>query len=309
MSEINPVVIEPEKPLLLKIVQFPLVRFLIFFIVIAIALSGLQALASQIINKETASDSVRFAVNLIISLVVLFVYVGLVKLIERRSATELSPVRFGVELGFGLLVGAGAMVVSIGAIGLLGGYTVVGVNSPEVLWGAAIVGLVPGIVEEILFRGILFRMVEEKLGSIAALVVSSLVFGLAHIANPNATLFSSIAITVEAGLLLGAAYMLTRRLWFAIGIHAAWNFTQGGIFGVAVSGSSQKGLLESTMQGNELVSGGAFGAEASIIALAICTAIGGVVLWLAIQKGNWVSPFWVKSKPSASLSVSSVSQN
>ena len=77
--------------------------------------------------------------------------------------------------------------------------------------------------------------------------------------NPNATLFSSFAIAMEAGVLLGAAYVLTRRLWLAVGIHFAWNFTQGGIFGGRVSGITMDGLLESQLSGPTLFSGGSSG--------------------------------------------------
>ena len=95
----------------------------------------------------------------------------------------------------------------------------------------------PGFTEELLFRGILFRWIEEFGGSWAALAVTSALFGLAHIFNPGATWFSSFAIAVEAGVLLGGAYMLTRNLWLAMGLHAGWNFTQGEIFDVPVSGT------------------------------------------------------------------------
>ena len=95
-------------------------------------------------------------------------------------------------------------------------------------------------MEELLFRGILFRWIEEFGGSWAALMVTSVLFGLAHVINPNATWFSSFAIAVEAGVLLGGAYMLTRSLWMPMGLHAAWNFTQGDIFDVPVSGIDEQ---------------------------------------------------------------------
>ena len=79
--------------------------------------------------------------------------------------------------------------------------------------------------------------------------------------NPEATWIAVLCIAVEAGVLLAAAYITTRRLWLPIGLHFAWNFTQGGIFGVPVSGFRVRGLLKSTLTGPELLSGGAFGAE------------------------------------------------
>ena len=100
-----------------------------------------------------------------------------------------------------------------------------------------------------LFRGILFRFLEQFGGSWFALALTSALFGLGHILNPNASAFSSFAIAVEAGVLLGGAYMLTRSLWAPIGLHAAWNFTQGYIYDVPVSGIDQQGMVEAQIVG------------------------------------------------------------
>ena len=103
-----------------------------------------------------------------------------------------------------------------------------------------------------------------------------------------------MAIILEAGVLLGAAYVLTRRLWMAIGIHFAWNFTQAGLFGVNVSGVSLGGLLESMLSGPDLISGGSFGVEASLFTVALGLALGVFFLVLAHRRGNFIAPFWSK---------------
>ena len=158
---------------------------------------------------------------------------------------------------------------------LAGAYRIQGVNPDAYLLGPLVVlGLLPGITEEIIARGILFRVVEEGLGTWVALVISALLFGFGHMANPNATVWSSVAIAIEAGLLLGMAYAWTRSLWFCMGLHAAWNFTQGPLLGIPVSGFEVKGLLVSTTQGPALLSGGEFGAEASILTVIVCVSLG-----------------------------------
>jgi hypothetical protein len=156
-------------------------------------------------------------------------------------------------------------------------------------------------MEEMLFRGILFRWIEEFAGSWAALFVTSALFGIAHIYNPNATWFSSFAIAVEAGVLLGGAYMLTRSLWMPIGLHAAWNFTQGFVFDVPVSGVDSQGIVEARLSGPEILSGGQFGLEASILALLVATAAGIALVLRAIKQGQLVRPWWVRRR--AALSV------
>lgn len=90
--------------------------------------------------------------------------------------------------------------------------------------------------EELLMRGILFRLLERGLGTIAALVMSSLVFGLLHLGNPGATLVGALGTAVGAGVLLAAAYRVTRNLWLVIGIHWAADFWQGTVFGCTRQG-------------------------------------------------------------------------
>ncbi len=142
-----------------------------------------------------------------------------------------------------------------------------------------VVGLGAGIGEEIMFRGVLFRIVEEGAGTWAALVVSALFFGAVHIGNPGATVWSSAAIAIEAGLLFGLIYHLTRSLPLCMGLHASWNFMQGTVYGIPVSGTTADGWLVSQRSGPDWLSGGFFGAEASVVALALCTLVS-VALWL-----------------------------
>lgn len=161
------------------------------------------------------------------------------------------------------------------------------------LWGMLSMALISGLFEELLFRGIAFRQLERLLGSWAALALTCAFFGLAHLGNPGATWFAAFAIAVEAGVLLGAAYMYTRRLWLAVGIHAAWNFTQGWVFSVPVSGgSAPEGLLRTSFPGPEWLTGGAFGLEASVPALVVATAAGLWLLRLGILRHGLIAPVW-----------------
>jgi uncharacterized protein len=194
------------------------------------------------------------------------------------------------EWGLGIAIGAGAMSAVVAVIAMLGGYQIIGRNGPDILVGVLSMAIISGVWEEILLRGIVFRYLEKWLGSMVALALSAVLFGVMHIANPNASWLAAYAIAIEAGIMLGAIYMLTRRLWAAIGLHMAWNTVQGGVFGVAVSGTEVKGLLVSKSSGSDLLSGGGFGAEASLPAIFICTSIGLFILWRAKQKGQVIAP-------------------
>jgi uncharacterized protein len=136
--------------------------------------------------------------------------------------------------------------------------------------------------------------VEESLGSVIALLASAALFGFLHAFNPGATLVSTVAIALEAGVILAAAYLYTRRLWMAIGLHTAWNFTEGGIFGASVSGGVGHGLFASHFAGRPIFSGGAFGPEASIVAVVVCLIVGVALLVRSRRLGHFQPPFWAR---------------
>lgn len=232
--------------------------------------------------------------------VMLVAYWLTIRLVQRRKVDELSARKLlphaaaGWGLGTAILVLAALAMAAVGVLRWEGG-----IDADAALLGPLFVlGLAPGITEEIVARGVLLGIVERGLGTWIALAISSLLFGLGHYGNPNATLWSSIAIALEAGLLLGMAYVWTRSLWFVMGLHAAWNFTQGPLLGIPVSGLKIDGLLTARTSGPELLSGGAFGAEASILTLVLCV---GVAAWFtrrAIAEGKIVRPSW--SRPAGS---------
>lgn len=237
-----------------------------------------------------------FGMDALTAMLALFFYWLFVRFVERKPFADFARIGAPREWLTGIGIGAGVMTATVGVIALFGGYRITGFHPPYVLIGIGGVSIMAGVVEEILIRGLLFRLVEQWLGSWIALGVSALLFGAAHLVNPNSSLTAGVAIALEAGILLAAIYMLTRRLWAAIGVHMAWNFTQGGIFGVAVSGFQAQGLIQSEMRGPELLTGGAFGAEASLPAIFICTSIGLACLWRARTMGRFITPSWQRFK-------------
>ena len=197
-----------------------------------------------------------------------------IHLLQRRKVTELAPAKALPHAAAGWGLGTAILVVA------------------ALLGPLFVLGLVPGITEEVIARGVLLGVVERGLGTWAGVIVSSLLFGLGHAANPNATAWSSIAIGLEAGLLLGMAYVWTRSLWFVFGLHAAWNFTQGPLLGIPVSGLKIDGLLSAHASGPELLSGGPFGAEASVLTVVLCVSIAAWFTKKAIADGKIVRPSW-----------------
>jgi membrane protease YdiL (CAAX protease family) len=181
----------------------------------------------------------------------------------------------------------------LGIVALLGGLEVLGFRGMGNLWAMVAMAVMSGTFEEILFRGVMLRQFERLVGTWLALGITAMLFGAVHLANPGASLFAGFAIAIEAGILLGAAYLVTRRLWLAIGLHAGWNFTQGWVFSVPVSGGEAPlGLLVTRRVGPDWLTGGDFGLEASAVAMVVATLAGLLLLRRAALRGEVRPPPW-----------------
>ena len=272
-----------------RVLTFPVSQMVVAILFIAVPF----AVVSTPFNLFVTDKPLRRVGALLLTTIVLGAYWAYVRIVERRAVTELSSSHAVRELGGGLLLGALLFSTSIGILAASGVYQITGNNGWGVMLGSVPGFILTGVLEETVIRGVVFRILEKSLGSWLALGISAVIFGGLHLLNPGATFLNAAAISVEGGVLLAAAFMLTRRLWLCIGIHIAWNFTQGGIFSVAVSGGKSTGLLQSRMVGPDWLTGGTFGAEASVVAFAVCAAAGAVLIVLAIRKGNVVPPAWV----------------
>ena len=272
-----------------RVLAFPISQIVVAILFIAIPF----AVVSTPFNLFVTDKPLRRAGALLLTAIVLGAYWAFVRIVERRAVTELSSSHVVRELGGGLVLGALLFSTTIGILAALGAYQMTGNNGWLIMLASLPACVLAGVLEEVLIRGVVFRILEQWLGSWIALTISAVIFGALHLLNPGATLLNAAAISIEAGVLLAAAFMLTRRLWLCIGTHIAWNFTQGGIFSVAVSGGKSTGLLQSRMAGPDWLTGGTFGAEASVVALVVCAAAGVVLIVLAIRKGNVVQPSWV----------------
>ena len=277
--------------LLRRIIAFPLTLLVIELIAIVAVGTGYTQIAHRALSKDDDAGYFLGAVGLAVLLVL--TWKALQRWLERRDDREFAVAGAGTELSLGLLFGFALFSAMTGIVALLGGFEVLGLRGQGQLWAMLAMAVTSGTIEEILFRGILLRHLEKLIGTAGALAITSALFGLGHIVNPGATWFSSFAIALEAGILLGAAYLYTRRLWLAVGIHAAWNFTQGWVFSVPVSGhGAPLGLLITRRVGSDWLTGGDFGLEASVIALIVATAAGIVLLILAHRRGHFIAPMW-----------------
>jgi membrane protease YdiL (CAAX protease family) len=312
-ARVNQQVVADARPRWRQIVAFPLVSLVIAMLMLTAAIFLAEAIMGLLIGitgqvtKAPTEDQLMTLLtgrSLIPSTVLEIVFSVLAYKLVIRRLGEWPRDDFRLDGAardsiHGLLAGLLIFSLIVGVAALLGVYHIIRGGSWAsfftILFSMAIG---PGFREELMFRGVLFRFTEEFGGSWFALILTSALFGLSHINNHDATWVSSLFIAVEAGMLLGALYMLTRNLWMCMGFHAAWNFTQGFIWDVPVSGFDVHGLVTARLDGPVLLSGGPFGLEASLIAFVCATALGLFYLKKAVDRGHLESPWWVRRRRS-----------
>ncbi|MBI3742435.1 MAG: CPBP family intramembrane metalloprotease [Chloroflexi bacterium] len=222
---------------------------------------------------------------------------GLIWLFRRWiDKREFRALGFQLTNGWWKEFGAGfvfilAMWVMIFALTLLTGAAQISEVGPSLNF-AAILGalafglgfnLLVGIIEEADARGYILQNLAEGIRFAPAVIISSAYFAFLHRLNPGAGWGSTIGIFF-AGITLAMGYYLTQRLWFSIGMHAAWNFAEGPVFGFLVSGLDMGGLFKINVTGPEWLMGGAFGPEAGALAVGVEVAAMMILIWFARRK-------------------------
>lgn len=252
--------------------------------VVLVAFIGGQALTAVQGNAVPS-----LVLGLVTAVLAVFVYAWAVRWSERRTPAEASAKGAAAPLALGILIGVGWFGAVIANIAFMGGYRVDGKGT--VMGAIGLFGFMAAaaVTEELMFRGVLFRIIEGRTGTWTALVVTSVLFGAWHLLNPDVTLWGALAIAVEAGGTLAAAYAATRTLWVPIGLHFGWNFAEAGIFGTEVSGNGKnEGLLHGVTSGSDVLTGGRFGPEASPYSIVFGLLLTIAFMWLARRRGNLV---------------------
>jgi membrane protease YdiL (CAAX protease family) len=264
------------------------------FIVLTAIDLGCQLFRGLLVHASPAAlrDAAGLLAALILAVVMIVAYRSLVRVLEQRPADELQDSRALRELAPGVLVGAGLFALVYAILWALGTVTLRGFGGLGGVGHALAIAVESAVGEEIVFRGVVYRRLEERVGTGIALLVSAAMFGLVHASNTGANWVSTLAIALESGVLLGLAYAATRSLWLPIGLHFGWNFTEGGIFGAAVSGGRYSGLIDAPLSGPPLITGGAFGPEASLAALVISLSASIALGWYVVHAGTWRRPRW-----------------
>ncbi|MCL7455472.1 MAG: CPBP family intramembrane metalloprotease, partial [Anaerolineae bacterium] len=186
-------------------------------------------------------------------------------------------------------LGTFLQLLAFATLGIAGWLTVERADWQPLDFGASIVGwLIISFNEELSFRGYILQRLAQAWGLPAAVVVSSLVFAMVHVLNPNVQPLAMVSLFV-AGLLLACAYLVSRSLWLPIGLHIGWNLAEIHLLGFPGSGDAEPALMRSVATGPEVMTGGAFGPEGGLVGLA-ATALGIIILLvgyhIAVQKNK-----------------------
>ncbi|MDR7276887.1 CPBP family intramembrane glutamic endopeptidase [Catenuloplanes atrovinosus] len=235
-------------------------------------------------------DDITWAVSAGFATAILAVvgYGLLSRWIERRRPTEVSvggAVRWLIP---GTVIGGGGFALVMLVIWQLGGWGTMTRGTWEGLAAMAGIMACVAVCEELLFRGVLLRIVAERFGGWVALLVSAPLFGVMHLINAGADPVGAIAITVTGGLLLGAAYLATRSLWLPIGIHFGLNAVQHAVFGVTTDADvlPDYSLYNTTLSGPELLTGGGNGPESSLVLILLLSVPTVALIWYAAATGR-----------------------
>ncbi len=288
-----------------RLLSFSLIQLVIeaaaFLILTQLAVTLVLALHIPLLDLYGSSFT-GFLLDILIPLGVLLAG-G--RYLEHRSPADLGMNwrHAGRDLLLGFLATGAFFSAIMGIMALFGWYQITsaaaGSDIPGLLLGGAWLFLGGAVVEEVLFRGIIFRLLERASGSWIAIALSAIFFGISHLANPNATIVGALAIATTAGLAIALIYMLTRSLWLAIGLHWAWNFFEATVFGNPTSGRTVEVVLHSRLTGPTLWTGGAFGPEAGLLVIIMCLLVALPLLWLTLRDKKYITPRWMQRAQAA----------
>ncbi len=277
-----------------RVMQFPMTRIVIAlaFIAPALAVRNLLAIGADRFLPGAAGSVVGDIVDIGGIGLMLLAYRLYVARIERRQPLEVAGGGAAAEVGWGGLIALGLVGTTVAVMAATGAYVVESLGSPWTLPHALVIFGGGAFAQVLIFRVVLFRLIEEWTGTWIAFAATSLIFAASHVANGHLTPAGFAGLAV-GDLLLVFAFVVTRRLWLVWGIHAGWNVFQDGVFGMPNSGvTTLPSWITARIDGPVWLTGGEFGLEASVVAhlLHLVPAI-----WLvrrAVRSGQIVRPRW-----------------
>lgn len=278
-----------------RILNFPITKIVLGLLICFAVFILAQQLVGKILDLTSMDKNFRNLIKGIISSSsVILAYIYFYRKYEKREIGEFSGKGILKNILLGVLIGTTIQGLTILVIYFWGDFRIISVNPFSSIITPFAVALSVAIFEETILRGIIFRIVEEKLGSYISLAISAIIFGAVHLLNPDSSVISSICIGI-VGFMFGASYIYSRSLWLPIAIHFSWNFVQSGIFGAITSGNEKtSSLFNTNISGAKLLTGDAFGPEGTMQATIFWLLLSIILMILISKQNKLIKPYWKK---------------
>ena len=274
-----------------RLFRFPLVRLLAGILLVAVPyfviVTKLLYRFLDLFHNQSVLFLIRPLTYLTIASGVIALYGVYVSWVERRSLTELLPASRGRWIKNGIFYASLFTALLFVPLWANGNLTIVATNGLHYIPQALALAVMAGTVEEVLFRGLLFRLIEEAVGSVWAILVVSFLFGLLHYVNPASTACQAVLAGLEAGLTLPVLFILTRNLWLCMSAHVTWD-ALNYVIGIPEQGAPTQGYFTSVLTGQEWLTGSPFGIEFSVLVSGSASLVGFYLLWVAYRQNALV---------------------
>jgi uncharacterized protein len=262
------------KNLARKIIHYPIARIMIgLIIVVPVTIAFKNYVTKPILSLIFSGELIKEVIQHLVSITtMILLYYLTYKILEKRLISE---IRIRKEIKYtilGLLMGIFSITIIIAILYILGYYHVIGING-DFPWSRYLPHVfVAALWEEFVFRGILYRILEEWMGTLWALGISSVIFGVLHLQNDDPNLVSVLS-AISGGLLMSILFAYRKNIWLPAFFHFSWNFTQL-IWGSNLSGNNEiEQFIIAKFNGPAILTGGTIGIENSIFVFIICTGL------------------------------------
>jgi membrane protease YdiL (CAAX protease family) len=289
--------VTPDGSTTWRVVHFPVV--LLVIAAIGIVMAGISVKLFGVgLRYFSYVPGARYLGPLVAAAAICIVYRLFVRVVERRpDVEELGTAGWLREVALGFGIGA-AWSLAIFAVQLLiGGVRIVGFLPPHAVLLTIIVQLCASIILEIVLRGMLFRQVERVFGTWLTLLLVTICFALVSLSGASEEPFAVLANAIDGGMVFSAMFIVTRRLWAAIGLHVAWFSAQVGLNGVPSIAGGQREFVLTQTAGPEWMTGGHAGVYASVPALLVSGLLVAALLVVAVGRRQIVRPAWRRGRP------------
>jgi uncharacterized protein len=272
-----------------KLLHFPIVKIILgiglcFGTLVAVQNLITKPLLYPIISIVPIREMI---VNYISIGVLLASYYYLFSFYDKRKISELSGKKLIWELPGGFIFGFSVLSLVVLILYLAGYYSISGDVDFSYLLAPFSVLVVAALLEEIVFRLIIYRILEEWIGTYRALLFAAILFSLPHLSNDNVSVLSVFLLLVF-GFTHGIMYTYTKRLWLPFAFHLGWNFAQP-FYGSRLSGiENTDAIIKSEFEGPKIFTGSGFGIEDSIFSILFLLFVGVVFLQLSRKEGKIV---------------------